>query len=76
MNFLYYLKFQEKYIFNKENKYVEVPLVIYIKSLKEDLESFKQLLYAINQIIVNDNLEKIIQEPLMINNYKKIQLIN
>ena len=74
--FLYCLKFPEKYIFNKENKYVEVPLVIYIKSLKEDLESFKQLLYAINQIIVNDNLEKIIQEPLMINNYKKIQLIN
>ena len=74
--FLYCLKFPEKYIFNKENKYVEVPLVIYIKSLKEDLESFKQLLYAINQIIVNDNLEKIVQEPLMINNYKKIQLIN
>ena len=57
-------------------KYIEVPLVIYIKSHKEDLESFKQLLYAINQIIVNDNLERILPDPIMINNYKKIQLIN
>ena len=85
--FLYCLKFPEKFIINNENKdkknknknkthYVEVPIVIYIKSLKEDLECFKQLLFAINQIIVNDNLEKIIPDPLMINNYKKIQLIN
>ena len=36
-------------------KYIEVPLVIYLKSEKEDLEPFKQLLYSINQIIVNDN---------------------
>ena len=85
--FLYCLKFPEKFIINNENKdkknknknkthYVEVPIVIYIKSLKEDLECFKQLLFAINQIIVNDNLEKIIPDPIMINNYKKIQLIN
>ena len=59
-----------------QKNYVEVPLVIYIKSHKEDLESFKQLLYAINQIIVNDNLEKIIPDAKMINNYKKIQLYN
>ena len=56
--------------------YIEVPLVIYIKSHKEDLESFKQLLYTINKIIVNDDLEQIIPEEKMINNYKKIQLIN
>ena len=59
-----------------KKNYIEVPLVIYIKSHKEDLESFKQLLYAINQIIVNDNLEKIIPDAIMINNYKKIQLYN
>ena len=59
-----------------QKNYIEVPLVIYIKSHKEDLESFKQLLYAINQIIVNDNLEKVIPDAKMINNYKKIQLYN
>ena len=56
--------------------YIEVPLVIYIKSFKEDLESFKQLLYSINQVIVNDNLERIEKDFITINNYKKIQLIN
>ena len=56
--------------------YIEVPLVIYIKSFKEDLESFKQLLYTINQIIANDNLERIEKDFIIINNYKKIQLIN
>ena len=65
---------------NNENiekrKHVEVPLVIYIKSQKEDLESFKQLLYSINQIIVNDSLEKQGYEANFINNYKKIQLMN
>ena len=64
---------------NKENpkiKYIEVPLVIYIKSIKDDLEPFKQLLYSINQIIVNDNLEKQGYESNLVNNYKKIQLLN
>jgi len=65
---------------NNENidkrKYIEVPLVIYIKSQKEDLESFKQLLYSINQIIVNDSLERQGYEANFINNYKKIQLMN
>ena len=69
-SFLYCLKFPEKYVFhNNENdndkdnktKYIEIPLVIYIKSHKEDLESFKQLLYSINQIIVNDNLDRTIE---------------
>ena len=59
-----------------KTQYIDVPLVIYIKSHKEDLESFKQLLYSINQIIVDDGLEKVTDDPLMINNYKKIQLIN
>ena len=57
-------------------KYIDVPLVIYIKSVKEDLEPFKQLLYSINQIIVNDNLEKQGYESNYVNNYKKVQLMN
>ena len=40
------------------------------------MESFKQLLYSINQIIVDESLEKVNDDPIMINNYKKIQLIN
>ena len=63
----------------KENEKIEsidVPLVIYIKSSKDDLEPFKQLLYSINQVIVNDNLEKQGYESDYINNYKKIQLMN
>ena len=39
------------------------------------MESFKQLLYSINQIIVNDSLEKQGYEENFINNYKKILLI-
>ncbi len=39
------------------------------------MESFKQLLYSINQIIVNDSLEKQGYEANFINNYKKILLI-
>ena len=61
---------------NNKTQYVEVPLVLYIQSHKEDLESFKQLLYSINRIIVDESLEKINNDPIMINNYKKIQLIN
>ena len=61
---------------NEKEKYIMVPLVIYIKSEKEDIEPFKQLLYSINQIIVNDNLEKQGFESIIINNYKKIQLMN
>ena len=57
-------------------KYIDVPLVIYIKSVKEDLEPFKQLLYSINQIIVNDNLEMQGYESNYVNNYKKVQLMN
>ena len=56
--------------------YIDVPLVIYIKSSKEDLEPFKQLLYSINQIIVNDNFEKQGYDSNYINNYKKVQLMN
>ena len=60
----------------KNKKYVDVPLVIFIKSSKEDLEPFKQLLYSINQVIVNDCLEKQGYESSIINNYKKVQLMN
>ena len=66
----------ENVIDKEKVKYIDVPLVIYLKSSKEDLEPFKQLLYSINQIIVNDNLEKQGYESNYINNYKKVQLMN
>ena len=79
-SYLYCLKFSESYsllLENEEIKEIDVPLVIFIKSEKQDLESFKQLLNIINFIIVNDDLEK---EGSInyknINNYKKVQLIN
>ena len=77
-SFLYCLKFSEKYTLKIEDKtkYVNVPLVIYIKSEKEDLESFKQLLYTFNQIIANDTLLNQGYDYIMINNYKKVQLMN
>ena len=69
---------KEKVGKEKEEKYeINVPLVIFIKSEKEDLECFKQLLNIINFIIVNDDLEK--DEYLNyanINDFKKVQLMN
>ena len=50
-SFLYCLKFSEKYDLSKDiNKIneIEIPIVIFIKSDKEDLDSFKQLLNLIN----------------------------
>ena len=57
-SYLYCLKFSENYQIsdNKENT-IEVPIVIFIKSEKEDLECFKQLLNIINYIIINDDLK-------------------
>ena len=78
-SYLYCLKFSEKYTLteNEENKIIDVPIVIFIKSEKQDLESFKQLLNTINYIIVNDDLEKEGNTNYkIINNYKKVQLIN
>ena len=79
--YLYCLKFSEKYYFNNneenEQKEIDVPIVICVKSEKEDLESFKQLLHLINFIIFNDDSEKdgfVNYEK--INNFKKVQLIN
>ena len=79
-SYLYCLKFSESYQLlcqNEENKEIDVPLVIFIKSEKQDLESFKQLLNIINSIIVNDEIEKEGNINYKnINNYKKVQLIN
>ena len=63
---------------NKENDIIiEVPLVIFIKSEKEDLECFKQLLNIINYIIINDDLiEKKENIDININDFKKVQLLN
>ena len=82
-SYLYCLKFSEKYLLTKEKegkveKYeIDVPLVIFIKSEKEDLECFKQLLNIINFIIVNDDLEKDrYLNYANINDFKKVQLMN
>ena len=79
-SFLYCLKFSEKYDLsddiNKINE-IEIPLVIFIKSGKEDLDSFKQLLNLINYIIINNDLEKNGECNYdKINGYKKVQLLN
>ena len=56
-SYLYCLKFSENYQIsdNKDNNeiIIEVPLVIFIMSEKEDLECFKHLLTIINYIIIN-----------------------
>ena len=78
-SYLYCLKFSEKYILQIENEEVDIyiPIVIFIKSQKEDLESFKQLLNLINFIIVNDDLEKYgYLNYTNINDFKKVQLMN
>ena len=79
-SFLYCLKFSEKYEISYDNdkiKEIDIPIVIFIKSEKEDLESFKQLLNFINFIIVNDDLEKNGEFNYdRINDYKKVQLMN
>jgi hypothetical protein len=61
----------------KSNVEIDIPIVIFIKSEKEALESFRQLLNIINFIIVNDDLEKEIYLNFNnINNFKKVQLVN
>ena len=79
-SYLYCLKFSEKYSLSNDKDQkteIDIPIVIYIKSEKEDLECFKQLLNIINYIIVNDDLEKDGYLNYMnINDYKKVQLMN
>ena len=75
--YLYCLKFSENYQINEENNNnIEVPIVIFIRSEKEDLECFKQLLNIINYIIINDDLVENNENNININNYKKVQLLN
>ena len=81
-SYLYCLKFSEQFSLpsqSEETKDIDVPIVIFIKSEKEDLESFKQLLNVINYIIVNDDIEtggNLNLSNNNINDYKKVQLIN
>ncbi len=80
-SYIYCLKFSEKYSLSnddkEENSEIDVPVVIFIKSEKEDLECFKQLLHIINYIIVNDDLEKDrYVNYTSINDFKKVQLMN
>ena len=71
-SYLYCLKFSENYQISESE-----PLVIFIKSEKEDLECFKQLLNIINYIIINDDLiEKKENIDININDFKKVQLLN
>jgi len=74
-SYLYCLKFPERYILEVKHSSYEiiVPLVICIKSNKSDLEPFQKLLTSINQIIVSDNID---HEPSIVNNYKKVELLN
>ena len=81
-SYLYCLKFSESFsiiLENGETREIDVPLVIFIESEKHDLEAFKQLFIIINYIIINDDLERERNSNLncnIINNYKKIQLMN
>ena len=74
-SYLYCLKFTEKYVLEYKHKEYEIniPLVLCIKSKKSDLEPFKKLLTSINQIIVSENID---YEPSVVNNYKKVELLN
>ena len=49
--YLYNLKFPSSYYLRKDKK-ITIPLVISIKSNKQDLEPFKELLYAVYQVII------------------------
>ena len=77
--FLYCLQFPEIYRLeidnNKNNDIIEinVPIIICIKSEKNDLESFRQLLVSINQIIVSESFD---YDSNTLNNYKKVELMN
>ena len=81
-SYLYCLKFSENYsliLENGETKEIDVPIVIFIESEKHDLEAFKQLFIIINYIIINDDFDRERNSNLninIINNYKKIQLLN
>ena len=85
-SYLYCLKFSETYQFSENNNKndiinsIEVPIVIFIKSEKQDLECFKQLLNIINYIIINNDFkeknENININNININDYKKVQLLN
>ena len=80
--YLYCLKFSEKYLLKlndkkKTEKKIEIPIVIFINSEKEDLECFRNLMNLINFIIDNDDFQKDgIFKSNYINDYKKVQLMN
>ena len=60
---------------NFRNKYreIDIPIIICIYSEKNDMEPFRQILYSIHQIIIDDNFDN---EINIINDYKKIKLMN
>ena len=58
---------------NMNNNKISVPIIICIQSEKNDMEPFRQLLYAIHQIIMNENYD---YDKNVINDYKKVELMN
>lgn len=72
--YMYCLKFSERYHLN-EYHWRNVPIVICVQSNKEDYEPFKELLYAIHQIIINELPFKEHSNEIL-NNYKKVELLN
>ncbi len=73
-SYLYCLKFPEKYQIDDKN-FVNVPIVISIKSNKEDYEPFRKLLNIIHEIIICDTIKKS-HNINQISNFKKVELLN
>ena len=73
-SFLYCLKFPEKYEIDN-TKSINVPIVISIKSNKEDYEPFRKLLNIIHHIIICDTIKKS-HNINQISNFKKVELLN
>ena len=63
----------EEINFNNKYREIDIPIIICIHSEKNDMEPFRQLLYSIHQIIIDDNFDN---EKNIINDYKKVKLMN
>ncbi len=73
-SYLYCLKFPENYKLNN-NKNIILPLIITIKSTKYDYESFKNLLFIIQQIMISNKNDNLYDYETR-NNSKKVELLN
>ena len=73
-SYLYCLKFPENYKLNNNNNII-LPLIITIKSTKYDYESFKNLLFIIQQIMISNKNDNLYDYETR-NNSKKVELLN